>query len=222
MRRRKERICQGLEVDFDLLDSDMLRCYMGLAPRWQEVPGAVLTWQEYSDQPDWSHETRPEPRYRGRPMYSEDDWAVARRMVRLWRYKSYACLADLAKRPREPGEFVIRRPPELGEITFVCEVSSSRLPAHFGDPDLPSYAEQDFGFLVTDNLAEAQRFTHDQAIRLTIRIMQVTGFDVAGDNGNYYEPMRANIAAALAERAARRPRPSEDFQAMIEDLSREP
>jgi hypothetical protein len=222
MSRRKEMIRQGLEIDFDLLDSDMLRCY---APRWMTwVDGTapMLLWLDFVDEDDWSEEQGPTPRVMRRTLDDDREMAEGRRHLRLTRYKSYACLAELAERGREEGEFVIRTPPVLGNSKYVSSLDEARVPAGFGDPDDPTFDRVDAGFLVTRDIAEAQRFTHDDAIRLTVRIMEVLGHDLPGDNGGYWEPVRADVAEELHARARRRPRRPEPFYAMLHDLSREP
>jgi hypothetical protein len=114
MSRRKEKIRQGLEIDFDLLDSDMMRCYLQTKVIWTDGPRPLLVWLEYADKQDWTEGKNVEPVVMTRTLDNDRELAEGRRMIRLLRYKSYACLADLATRPREKGEFVIRMPPVLG------------------------------------------------------------------------------------------------------------
>jgi hypothetical protein len=220
---RKEKIREGLEIDLDLLDSDLLRWYvLPLGVAWNDGPRPLLGWMEYADREGWAEGTDPVPQVMTRTLDNEDELAEGYRMLRLMRYKSYACLADLARRQEEAGEFVIRRPPVLGNPVYVCDLDEARMPAGFGDPDAEGFAEEDPGFLVTGDFAAAQRFTHAEAVRLTIRIMEIMGCDVPDDDGDYYEPLRADVAEELHARAGRRPRLSAALHAMLGDLDREP
>src|SRR5262249_46526457 len=119
MSRRKETIRPGLEIDFDLLDSDMLRCYIQTGVGWNDAPGPRLVWMEHVDRDGWTEGMNPEAVVMTRTLDDERERAEGRRMLRLMRYKSYACLADLAARPTEPGDIVIRTPPALGNPRYV-------------------------------------------------------------------------------------------------------
>jgi hypothetical protein len=222
MRRRKDKIGPGLEIDFDLLDSDTLRCYIVTGLAWSDGPHPRLVWMEYTDQEHWTAEESPKPRVMTRTLDNEQEWAEGRRFLRLLRYHSYACLADLATRRKEKGEFVIRFPPRFGNPGYVCDLDGATMTPGLGDPDSTTFADEDAGFMTTYDIAEAQRFTHADANRLTIRVMEVMGYDLPGDNGNYYEPVRVDIAEELHARAKRRPRTSNDLHAMLNDISREP
>jgi hypothetical protein len=222
MSRRKEKIRKGLEIDLDLLDSDLVRCYLPLGVTWGDGPRPLLVWMEYADREDWTEGTDLDNELMMRTLDDERELAEGRRLLRLLRYKSYTCLAELARRKPEKGEFIIRKPPAFGNTWYVCELDEAEMPAGFGDPDSADFEEEDPGFTIIEDVAEAKRFTHADAIRLTVRIMQVMGYDVPGDNGDYYEPVRLDVAEELHRRAERRPRRSDEFHAMLHDLSREP
>jgi hypothetical protein len=219
---RKETIRPGLEIDFDLLDSDLLRCYMRVGIHWADIPNPRLVWMEFIDKEDWTEDKPVEPRVMTRTLDNEHELAEGRRMIRLQNYKSYACLAELAKRLPEPGEFVIRRPPSLGYLSYVRSVNDAALPPGLGDPDLADIELPDSALAVTLDIAEARRFSHADAVRLTIRIMEAQGYDVPDDHGEYWEPVRADVAEELHARAIRRPRFSQALHAVVDDISREP
>jgi hypothetical protein len=147
--------------------------------------------------------------------------AESLRFLRLLRYRPYRCLAELARwKADDPGEFVIRRPAQLGVPSYVCDLEEDRMPPGLADPDSPE--DVDAGFLVSPSLDDAQRFSHADAIRLTIRVMQVLGHEIAPDHGEYYEPVRVDVAAELDRRAAIRPRLAAALHAVKNDISREP
>jgi hypothetical protein len=219
---RKETIRPGLEIDYDLLDSDMLRWYMRTAVQWVDGPNPRLAWLEFIDRPGWVEGKETETRVMTCTLDDERELAEGRRMIRLQNYKSYACLADLARRPPEAGEFVIRKPPTLGYTCYVSQLDEAALPPGFGDPDLPEAEQPLFPVYLDPDIGKALRFSHADAIRLTIRIMEMLGYDIPGDHGDYYEPVRLGIAEELHARAIRRPRPPEQFSAMCRDISREP
>jgi hypothetical protein len=222
MSPRKEKIREGLEIDFDLLDSDMVRWYMQQGIGWSHVSPPLLAWMHYVDNDNWTEGMELECAVWTRTLDDDREMAEGRRMLRLVRYKSYGCLAELAARPPEPGEFVIRMPPNLGYPKYVCKVEEARMAPGLGDPDSVGFAQVDTGFWVTWDFAEAQRFSHAEAIRLTIRIMEVQGCDIPCPDGQYYEPIRADIAEVLHFRAKNRPRLPRPFYAMLNDLAREP
>lgn len=222
MSRRKEKIREGLEIDYDLIDSDMMRWHIILDINWTDGPRPQLLWMEYGDEEDWTEDDDTDAKVMIRTLDNPVELAEGRRMLRLMRYKSYACLAELADRKPEKGEFVIRKPPRLGDPEYVTEIDEAIMPAGLGDPDRPEFADEDGGFWISDEIDDAQRFTHAEAIRLTIRIMEVLGYDIPGDHGDYWEPIRADIAEELHARAIQRPRLRDAFEAMKNDLSREP
>jgi hypothetical protein len=57
---------------------------------------------------------------------------------------------------------------------------------------------------------------------VTIRIMEVLGYDIPHDLGGYYEPIRLDVAAELQQRAERRPRFRERLDALLRAVDREP
>jgi hypothetical protein len=222
MSRRKERVREGLEIGFDLLDSDLLRCYVQTAVAWNDLTQPILVWMEYTDREGGNEEEGPHLTVMMRTLDNDRELAEARRMLRLLRYKSYACVADLADRKPEEGEFVIRTPPRLGNPRYVSEIEEARMPAGLGDPDAIDFLDEDPGVTLTGDVAEAVRLPHAEAIRLAVRIMEVLGYDIPGEHGDYYEPVRADVAEELHARATRRPRTSAALHAIINDLSREP
>jgi len=223
MSRRKERIRKGLEIDFDLLDSDMVRCHLISEIDWKDGPRPFLLWLDSADEEDWSEGQLPKAHLVKHDMHGERELAEGLRILRLMHYKSYACLAELATRRTEKGEFVIRRPPDGGYPRYVFDLDEACLPAAGrSDPDELSKYGCFGGFRETPELAQAQRFSHAEAVRLTIRIMEVLGYDIPGDRGDYYEPMRADVAEELHMRALRRPRRLDPFFAMLVNLEREP
>jgi hypothetical protein len=222
MTRRREKVREGLEIEFDLLDSDLLRCYMRTGIAWNDGPTPVLVWMEFVDKDGWSEDKEPEPVVMHRTLDDERELAEGRRLIRLLRYKSYPCLADLARCRRQKGTFVIRRPPVLGHPRYVCGLDEKRMPPGLRDPDAVDHAAEDPGFLVTPDVAQAQRFPHADAVRLTVRVMEALGYDIPGDHGDYYEPVRLDVAEELHARAVRRPRRREALRAVLYDLTREP
>jgi hypothetical protein len=219
---RKETIRPGLEIDFDLLDSDMLRWYMRTGVQWVDGPNPRLAWMDFIDRPGWTEGKNTEPRVMTRTLDDDRELAEGRRMLRLQNYRSYACLAELRRRPPEPGQFVIRKPPVLGYPTYVNSLDEAALPPGFGDPDLPDAEQPELPVYLDPDIGKALRFPHADAIRLTIRIMELLGYDIPADHGDYFEPVRLDIAEELHARAVRRPRPPEPFYAMLRDLNREP
>jgi hypothetical protein len=222
MSRRKEKVREGLEIDFDLLDSDLLRCYMTTWFAWRDGPTPVLVWLEFVDSQDWAEGMSAEPKVMMRTLDNEQELAEGRRFLRLLRYKSYPCLADLAKRRKEKGEFVIRRPPGLGYPQYVSNIDAAIMPPGLSDPDSPEWEKEPTGFWTSPNFADAMRFTHAEAIRLTICFMEVLGRDLPSEHGDYWEPLRADVAEELHVRATRRPRRCEPLDMMLHDLTREP
>lgn len=223
MHDRKEKIREGLEIDYDLIDSDLLRCYIPLVIAWNDQPRPVLAWLEYKDDEGWTEGMDVQVHMMRRTLDDDRELAEGRRMIRLSRYRSYACLAELASRKVEPGEFIIRNPPCFGHTKYVYNLDESQMRNGFADPDSAEHEREDNSFQITNDLSEAQRFTHSEAIRFTIRIMESWGTDIAGDNSwDFYEPLRLDIAEELHARIVRRPRRSETLYAMIRDLDREP
>jgi hypothetical protein len=221
MRRRKEKIRQGLAIDFDLLDSDMLRWYVPMPIAWMDGFPPRLFWTEFADDESWTPGKDPECRVTTRTLDDERELAEGRRLIRLKRYKSYACLADLAGRKKEKGEFIIRMPPNFGLAKYVADVDEARLPPGFGDADTVGLEPEAVGVQWASDCSTARRFTHAEAIRLTTRVMEALGCDIPHDMF-YFEPLRADVAEELHIRALRRPRRSEALYAMLNDLSREP
>jgi hypothetical protein len=222
MTARKEKIRDGLEIDFDLLDSDLLRCYIRSWLHWSDGPVPRLLWVDHIDRDDWVEGQELEPRVMMRTLDDATELAQGRRFLRLQRYSSYACLAELAQRPLEEGDFVVRKPPDTQGPTYLIEIDEEKIPQGLGDPDLPEAQQAELPIYISGNLDEALRLTHAQAIRLTIRVMLALGYDVPGDNGDYWEPVRFDIAQELHKRAVRRPRPIADIAAVDDQLEREP
>jgi hypothetical protein len=227
MTRRKkkariETIRPGVEIPFDLLDSDMLRCYVLYSLAWVDAAQPVLAWLEVADQPGWKDGDDAKAETMAWTLDDETERAQGRRFLRLMRYRPYGCLAELRRKPPEEGEFVIREPGMLGNFQYVCDVNEAEMTPGFGDPD--SFGEEETypGFLLTAEIAEAQRFNHGEAIRVCVRLMEMLGMDIPDEEGEYFEPLRVDIAEELQARADRRPRRSEDLHAMLDDLSREP
>jgi hypothetical protein len=117
MSLRREKIREGLEIDFDLLDSDLLRCYLRSWVQWRDGPVPRLAWAEHIDLDGWTPGKPSETRVMTRTLDDEIELAQGRRFVRLQRYTSYGCLEELARRPPEPGLFVIRKPPDTSGPT---------------------------------------------------------------------------------------------------------
>ena len=222
MSERKEYIREGLEIDFDLLDSDLQRCYLIMDISWWEIPEPHMMWLEYYDEEGWTEGMDRNGKMMTRTLDNERELAEGRRMLRLMRYKSYACLADLAGREREEGEFVIRKPPRLGNPSYVCDIDETLMVVRSDDPDSEAFSDEETGFSESSDFEDAQRFTHAEAIRLTIRLMEVLAYDIPDDHGDYYEPMRADIAEELHARAIRRPQTRAILDAMVQDIDREP
>jgi hypothetical protein len=221
MRRRKQKIRQGLAIDFDLLDADMLRCYIPLTISWMDGPRPRLVWTEFADDDGWTPGKDPVCQLMMRTLDDERELAEGRRLIRLKRYKSFSCLADLAARKKEKGEFIIRMPPNFGRPNYVADLDEARLPPGFGDADTVGLEPEAVGVQWASDFSDARRFTHAEAIRLTVRIMEALGCDIPHDMF-YFEPLRADVAEELHLRAMRRPRRSEALYAMLNDLSREP
>jgi hypothetical protein len=222
MKQRKEKIRDGLEIDYDLLDSDLVRFYTDTGVAWADAVQPVLAWVEAADQPGWKDGDGSRAQVMTRTLDNERELAEGRRFLRLLCYRPYGCLAELLRRPAEEGELVIRRPGVFGYFQYVCDVNEAEMPPGFGDPD--SFGEDDTypGFLITYDLAEAQRFAHADAVRVCVRIMEMLGQDIPDEGGEYYEPLRIDIAEELHARAARRPRLSVGLHSVLNDLSREP
>lgn len=49
MSERQETIRDGLQIDFDLLDSDWLRCCIITDIAWNDSARPTLVWMEYTD-----------------------------------------------------------------------------------------------------------------------------------------------------------------------------
>src|SRR5438128_533625 len=79
MSRRKEKVRDGLEIDFDLLDSDMLRWHIQTAVAWTDGPRPQLVWMDYVDKDDWAEGRPPEPRIMTRTLDDEREMAEGRR-----------------------------------------------------------------------------------------------------------------------------------------------
>jgi hypothetical protein len=221
---RKEKIRPGLEIDFDLLDSDLVRCYVDGWLNWSETPRPHIWYIDYVDKEGWDGVKDPERRVMVLPLNNDQDLLEGRRLLRLLRYKSYPDFDTLARLPAAgPGDFLIRKPPSLfGQIMYVRSLVEADMPPGLRDPDSPAFNEEAIGFAVTREIAEAQRFSHADAIRLCVRVMEVLGYQIPGDLGDYFEPIRVEIAAELDTRARRRPASPEILNAVTEDLSREP
>ncbi len=222
MRRRKERIRKGLEIDFDLIDSDMVRWHLLSDIVWGEGPRPFLMWLDGADEENWSEGKLPRSRLIRHDMGGEREWAEGLRILRLLHYKSYADLTELAALKRQKGEFVIRIPPRGGYPHYVYQVDEACWPAGRGDPDNLDLCQLVFdGFLMTLDITQALRFSHDEAIRLTIRLMEALGYDIPGEGRDYYEPVRLDVAEELHARANHRPRLLQPFFDMLVNLDRE-
>jgi hypothetical protein len=226
---RKEKIRDGLEIDYDLLDSDRIRmCVYYVA--WGDGPSPHFHWADFMDKEGWVEGDEGDLRLMVDTPETERQWAEYHRFLRLLHYKSYADLAELASWPADdPGEFVIRRPAR--PISYVCGLVESKMPPGFADPDQRTveeldepteYCFQHAGFSTDLCIHYAQRFTHAEAIRLCVRVMECMGMDIPGDFGDYFEPVRADIAEVLEERANRKPRLPVEIYGMVNDISREP
>jgi hypothetical protein len=220
---RKETIRPGLEIDYDLLDADLIRAYVQGSYQWVDGPVPYAWYLDYVDKEGWDGEKDPEMRMMLRTLDNEQELAEGRRFLRLVRYKSYSDLDDLARRPAtDPGEFVIRKHSSLARIRYVCDLVEADMPPGLRDPDSLEFADEYPGFKVCWAVEDAQKFTHADAIRLCVRVMETLGYDIPGDNGDYFEPIRADVAAELDARANRRPRSPEYLDAFAQDLNREP
>lgn len=223
MRRRKQRIRKGLEIDFDLIDSDMVRWHVISDIVWHEGPRPFLLWMDGADEEDWTEEKQPRAHLINHVMDTERERAEGLRIMCLHHYKSYADLAELAARKREKGAFVIRRPPDGGYPYYVCEVEESLWPTGPADPDSVEVCWAVFdGFRMTPTFEDALRFSHDEAIRLTVRLMELLGYDIPPNGGQYFEPVRLDVAEELHARTYRRPRLLQPFFDVLVNLEREP
>jgi hypothetical protein len=224
MSGRKETIRPGLEIDFDLLDSDRIRSCMIGGLHWSDGPPHRFWWTHYMDEPDWVEGDASRLGVMAESPQTERQWGEYRRFLRLLHYKSYPDIATLATRPADdPGEFVIRKPAaRFGAIQYVYNLEEDRMPPGFADPDSPEDARLEGGFMLVQNVDYAQRFSHADAIRLCVRIMEVLGQDIAGDYGDYFEPIHFDVAKELHDRARRRPRDHREIYRMVNDVSREP
>lgn len=219
---RKEKVREGLEIDYDLLDSDLLRCYVRAWMAWRDGPVPHIVWVDHIDRDGWVPGKELEARVMSRTLDDENEIREGLRFLRLQRWTSYACLQGLARRPPEPGVFVIRKPPNTFSPVYVCKLDETTFPEGLGDPELPDGEKPDLELWTGDDITQAMHFSHAEAIRLTIRIMQALGRDLPGEHGDYYEPVRLDIAEELHARAVRRPRPPAALRAVLWDLSREP
>jgi hypothetical protein len=157
-----------------------------------------------------------------RTLDDETELREGLRFLRLQRYTSYRDLDDLAGRQPEPGKFVIRKPPTMHGPVYLLRVEEDTLTDALGDADLPEEEAPSPGVYYTVHLAEALRFTHAEAIRMTVRIMRSLGYDLPGEHGDYWEPVRLDVAEVLHARAAVRPRTPAAFSAVVWNLAREP
>ena len=222
MSQRKEKVRDGLEIDFDLLDSDLLRCYVQNWLQWHDGPQPRIAWLDFVDRGAWTEGKPLERRVMWRTLDNEAELREGLRFLRLQRYASYLDLDDLAGRQPEPGEFVIRKPPNLHGPKYLMQVEEDTLTDDLCDADLPEAEAPSPGVYWTVHLAEALRFTHAEAIRLTVRIMRSLGYDLPGEHGDYWEPVRLDVAEELHRRAKVRPRLPAAFSAMVWNLDREP
>jgi hypothetical protein len=222
MHRRKERIRKGLEIDFDLIDSDVVRWHLSEHVGWIDVPQPIMVWVEHVDAEDWVEGDEPQESTLTRVLRDATEIARGRRLVRLIRYKSYADLDDLASRPPEKGEFVIRKPPLLGCPAYVGDYDEDFMPDGLADCDRKGFFDADCSFFETADFDEVLCFSHAEAVRLTIRIMLAEGMELPGDHGRYWEPVRYEVAEELHRRALDRPHLSARLHEVINDLSREP
>ena len=63
MSQRKEKIRDGLEIDFDLLDSDLLHCYVQNWMQWYDSTPPRIAWLDFVDRGPWTE---------GKPLKTEE------------------------------------------------------------------------------------------------------------------------------------------------------